>query len=267
MLHIKETDPSAYIQHHIEHMQLNLRHFTLGVGDGGGMWTLNIDTFILSLLVGAIFLGIFFAVARSMSIEKPGKLQVVIEMIITSVDKMVTDSFHGRSKLVAPLALTIFIWIFLLNALDLLPVDFIPIIASWCGFPEFHSVPTGDPNLTFALSGTVFILVIFYNFKIKGRHLAKEVLCAPFGGWLFPINIAFRVLEELIKPLSLALRLFGNMFAGELTFILIALLPWWFGWAFGGMWAIFHILVITIQAFIFMMLSIIYLSMAHETNH
>jgi F-type H+-transporting ATPase subunit a len=128
-------------------------------------------------------------------------------------------------------------------------------------------VPTADPNTTFGMSIAVFILIIYYNLKIKGmKGLGKEMLVAPFGPYLFPINIIFRLLEELVRPISLSLRLFGNLFAGELIFILVALLPWWLQWTFGGVWAVFHILIIAIQAFIFMMLTIVYLSMAHETH-
>ena len=134
------------------------------------------------------------------------------------------------------------------------------------GVPYFKNVPTADPNATFAMSLTVFFLIIFYNVKIKKFHLTKEVLTVPFGPYLFPLNIVFRLIEECVKPLSLALRLFGNMFAGELVFILIALLPWWAQGLPGGIWAIFHILVITLQAFIFMMLTVVYLSMAHDTH-
>lgn len=257
------ADNTLYIEHHLENASLNLHNFTLS---DGGFWTLHLDTFILSVLMGAIFCGIFLKIARSMSVTKPSKLQVAIELVITAVDNLVKEIFHGKSTLIAPLALTIFIWVFLLNALDLLPVDLLPGITALFGENRFRSVPTSDPNLTFALSCTVFLLIIFYNIRVKKLGLIKEIFCAPFGGWLFPINIIFRLLEELIKPLSLSLRLFGNMFAGELTFILIVLMPWWIGWVFGSMWAIFHILVISIQAFIFMMLSIIYLSMAHDEN-
>lgn len=257
------ADQSEYIQHHLEHVQLNLRNFTFS---DGGFWTLHLDTFILSLLTAIIFFGLFVVVAHRMSVAKPGKLQVAIELVVGGVNQMVGEVFHGKNALIAPLALTIFTWVFLLNALDLLPVDLLPIIASWFGLSEFRSVPTSDPNLTFALSCSIFVLIIFYSIKIKKKLLIKELCFSPFGHWLLPINLAFHLLEELIKPLSLSLRLFGNMFAGELTFILIALLPWWIGWTFGGLWAVFHILVIVIQAFIFMMLSIIYLSMAHDVE-
>lgn len=258
------TDSGAYIQHHLEHLELNLHTFTLG---NGGFWTINLDTFLLSLFLGALFLVTFYIVARRVSVIKPSKLQVAVEMVIEGVSNLVRETFHGKSNLIAPLALTIFVWVFLLNALDLLPVDLLPTIAGWFGAPDFRSVPTDDPNFTFALSLTVFVLIIYYNIKIKGCCLFQEVFCAPFGKWLLPINFIFRIIEELVKPLSLSLRLFGNMFAGELIFLLIALMPWWIGWTVGGMWAIFHILIISIQAFIFMMLTIIYVSMAHESSH
>jgi F-type H+-transporting ATPase subunit a len=154
----------------------------------------------------------------------------------------------------------------MMNVMDLLPIDLLPRILEFFGVKHFKSVPTADPNMAFAMSLSVFGLIIFYNVRMKGWGLVKEVLTQPFGAYLFPLNVAFRLIEEFVKPLSLALRLFGNMFAGELVFILIALLPWWAQWVPGGIWSIFHILIITIQAFIFMMLTIVYLSMAHETH-
>jgi F-type H+-transporting ATPase subunit a len=151
--------------------------------------------------------------------------------------------------------------------MDLLPVDLLPRIMGLFGVHNFKTVPTADLSMTFAMSLSVFFLIIYYNIKIKGFGLLKELFTQPFGKWLFPLNILFRIIEELTRPISLSLRLFGNMFAGELIFILIAaLLPWWIQWIPGGIWAIFHILIITIQAFIFMMLTIIYLSMAHESH-
>jgi len=197
----------------------------------------------------------------------PGKVQNFVEILIEFVDKTVRESFHGRSMLIAPLALTIFVWIFLMNFMDLLPVDLLPAILSLFGVHYFRSVPTADPNATFGMSLSVFFLIIYYNLKIKGiGGLGKEMLTLPFGARLFPVNILFRLLEECVRPVSLSLRLFGNLFAGELIFILVALLPWWIQWTFGGVWAIFHILIILIQAFIFMMLTIVYLSMAHESH-
>ena len=253
-----------YVQHHLTHWQFNLHTMSFAKG---GFWTLNVDTLLVSFLLGFAFLAIFRFVAKSMDPNVPGPLQNFIEMIVEFVDKTVKESFHGKSDLIAPLSLTIFVWVFLMNLMDLLPVDLLPRAMGSIGVPYFKSVPTADPMATFAMSLTVFALIIFYNFKIKGVvGLGKEMLTQPFGKWLFPLNIAFRLLEEFVRPISLALRLFGNMFAGELIFILIALLPWWAQWLPGSVWAIFHILVITIQAFIFMMLTIIYLTMAHETH-
>lgn len=253
----------AYIQHHLEHLKLNLNTFTIG---DGGFWTLNLDTFIVGLVTALLIATLFRHVAKRMTEGVPGKLQNFVEMTIEFVHGSVKDTFHGKNALVAPLALTLFAWIFVMNALDLLPVDFLPGIVSLFGVEHLKIVPTADPNMTFAMSISIFFLIIFYNIAVKGWHLPKEILTQPFGPYLFPLNILFRIIEEFVKPFSLALRLFGNMFAGELIFVLIAQMPWWVQWLPGSLWAIFHILIITIQAFIFMMLSVAYLSMAHETH-
>ena len=254
---------AEYVQHHLEHFSFNLSTMTVG---RGGFWTLNLDTLFVSIVIGFSIALILRFVAVRMTSGVPGRLQNFIEMIIGFVDKSVRESYHGESSIIAPLALTIFLWVFLMNVMDLLPVDLLPRVLGVAGVEHFKSVPTADLNMTFAMSISVFLLVVFYNVTVKGWHLGKEFLCAPFGIWLAPLNIIFRLVEEFVKPLSLALRLFGNMFAGELVFILIALLPWWAQWLPGGMWAIFHILIISIQAFIFMMLTIVYLSMAHDKH-
>lgn len=194
-------------------------------------------------------------------------MQNFVEMILETVNKLTEETFHGESTLIAPLALTIFVWVFLMNFMDLFPVDLIPRLAGLAGADHFKTVPTADPSLTFALSLTVFALIIFYNIKSKGfGGWGKEILSRPFGWYLLPLNVVFRILEDGVKPLSLSLRLFGNLFAGELVFVLLALLPWWIQWLPGSMWAIFHILIITIQAFIFMMLTIVYLNIARESH-
>ena len=265
---------AQYIQHHLYHLQLNLQTLfqtdtfsKADRGTGGGFWNLHFDTLSVSFLLGVMMCTIFRLVAVRASTDVPGKLQNFVEMIVEFVQNTVKEAFHGRSELVAPLALTIFVWVFLMNLMDLIPVDLIPRLMDLIGIHYFRAVPTADPNLTFSLSITVFLITIFYNFKIKGlKNLGKEVLTKPFGPWLFPVNIIFRVIEEIVRPISLSLRLFGNLYAGELVFILIALLPWYVQWTLGTVWAIFHILIITIQAFIFMMLTIIYLSMAHESH-
>jgi len=258
-------DPSSYVQHHLEHLQLN--PLTMKVGAGSGFWMINLDSMIISLLAAIIFSAIFFMAAKRAKSAVPGKFQCAVEMVLEGVQKMVSETFHGESKLIAPLALTIFVWIFLMNLMDLLPVDLVPDLLAVLGVGHFRAVPTSDPNITFGLSIWVFFLLIYYNLKVKGViGLGTEVLTKPFGKWLFPLNIFFRILEDFVKPISLSLRLFGNMFAGELIFILIGILPWYLQWTIGGIWSIFHILIILLQAFIFMMLTVVYLSMAQESH-
>jgi len=252
-----------YVQHHLDYLQLNLH--TLKLGDGG-FWTLNLDTLAISILLGAFFIILFRIAVKKATSGVPGKLQNAIEMIFEFVQNMIKEAFHGKNKLLPSLALTIFMWIFLMNLIDLIPVDLIPNILHVFGIKDFRAVGTDDLNVTFAIAGAVFVLLIYYNIKVKGFGLIREILCKPFGVWLFPLNILFRLLEEIVKPVSLALRLYGNMFAGELIFILIALLPWWIQWTLGGIWSIFHVLIILLQAFIFMMLTIVYMSMAHESH-
>lgn len=261
---IYPSSPAEYVQHHLNHLLLNLHTFTLG---NGGFWTLNLDTTLISLALGLIFFIIFRCVAVRMSTGVPGKLQNFIEIIFEFVDKAVKESFHGASDLIAPLALTIFIWIFLMNLMDLLPVDLLPNSLKLLGLPYFRSVATADPNATFGMSLAVFVLMIYYNFKIKGvGGFIKETCTYPFGKYALPLNIIQRGIEDGVKPISLSLRLFGNLFAGELIFILIGLLPWWAQWIPGSLWAVLHILIILVQSFVFMMLTIVYLSMASEKH-
>lgn len=260
-----QSGAAEYIQHHLEHYSINLKTFIV---DGKeDFWTLYLDTLILTIIAGAALFFTFFYVAKNFSSDRPGKLQVIVEMGFEALQGLIKELFHGKDRLIAPLALTVFMWVFVLNALDLVPVDLFPKIASFFGVDHFRSLPTDDPNFTFALSLSVFLLIVFYNLKSKGGiGFTKEVFSAPFGIWFAPINLAFRLIEECVKPLSLSLRLFGNMFAGELIFLLIATMPWWLQWTAGGIWAIFHVLIIAIQAFVFMMLTIVYLSMAHDSH-
>ena len=244
---------TEYISHHLTHLSV-----------GQGFYKINLDTLFFSALLGSMFLFFFIRSARKATSGVPSGLQNLLELLVEFVQKQVSDSFHGKSALIAPLALTIFVWVFLMNAMDFLPVDLLPVLGSFLGLSHLRVVPTADLNLTLALSLSVFILIIFYNIKIKGWGLIKELFTAPFGPWFFPFNMALRIIDECAKPISLGLRLFGNMYAGELIFILIALLPFPAQWALGVPWAIFHILVVTLQAFVFMMLTIVYLSMAHE---
>jgi F-type H+-transporting ATPase subunit a len=252
-----------------------LHHLTNNAQGSGGFWTFHVDTLLVSILLGAVVFGLLYLVARNATAGVPSGFQNFVEWVVETVDSQVKGMFHHHpSPLVAPLALTIFVWVFAMNAMDMLPIDFLPMIAGWFGIHYFKSVPTTDPNLTFAMSLTVFGLMLYYNFKIKGAAgFAHEVISAPFASEnpvvqkiLMPVNAIFRVIEDVAKPLSLALRLFGNMYAGEMVFILIALLPAGLQWLLGAPWAIFHILIITLQAYIFMMLTIVYMSMAHESH-
>ncbi len=246
-----------------------------------GFWAIHLDTMFWSLLLAVLFSYFFWKAAKNATAGVPGKLQNFVEMLVEFVDNSVKGSFTARNALVAPLALTIFVWVFLMNLMDLVPVDLIPRIAGWLGIHHMRVVPSTDPNVTFALALGVFILIIYYSIKVKGvGGFVRELTGMPFqtDNWLlkpvfFVINLFLEGVNLLAKPLSLSLRLFGNMYAGEMIFILIALM-YSAGWAlglFGGalqfVWAVFHILVITLQAFIFMTLTIVYLDMAHAEHH
>ena len=252
-----ETHSSSdYIQHHLT---------PLSVGEG--FWTVHLDTLFFSAGLGFLFIWLFKKAADGATSGIPGNLQNFCEIMVEFVDTQVKDTFHGKNEVIAPLALTIFCWVFLWNFMDLVPVDLLPEIAAALGIPYLKVVPSTDVNATFALSLSVIFLMYYYSLKVKGvAGFSKEVLLHPFGKYFMPFNILLRIVEDLAKPISLALRLFGNLYAGELIFILIALLPWWLQWTLGLPWAIFHLLIITLQAFIFMVLTIVYLSMAHEDH-
>jgi F-type H+-transporting ATPase subunit a len=207
------------------------------------------------------------------STEAPSGLINFIEMIVEFIDNQVKDTFHGNNKLIAPLSLTIFVWVFLMNLMDLIPVDVVPELMMLAGVEYQKIVPSTDPNITMGMAIGVFVLMLFYSIKVKGFGFVKELTMNPFNHWAFiPVNLFMEVVGLLAKPFSLGLRLFGNMYAGEMIFILIAALfsagvVWLVPAAFLQIgWAIFHILVITLQAFIFMVLTIVYLSMAHEDH-
>lgn len=246
-------DVGEYIQHHL----------TFWTVEKGGH-TFHADTLVVSWVLGLVFLISFYLAAKRATVGVPGKWQNFVEILVNFVDDQVKSAFHHKDPLIAPLSLTIFVWVFLMNFMDLIPVDASTVLGNAVGLHYFKIVPTTDPNTTFAMSAGVFLLTFFYNIKYKGiSGFLKECCTAPFGKWLFPANILLRVVEEFARPISLSLRLFGNLYAGEFVFILIAgLLPWYVQWTAGGIWAIFHILVITLQAFIFMILTIIYLSLA-----
>ena len=248
-----------------------------------GFTAIHLDSMGWSIGLGVIFCLLFWLVAKAANAGVPTKFQSAVEMIIEFVDSSVRDTFHGKSRLIAPLALTIFVWIFLMNLMDLIPVDWVPYVAQQIGASVFGMdphhvyfkiVPTTDPNITLGMALSVFALTIFYSIREKGLvGFGAEFALNPFNpsnpvlkACLIPVNILLELVTFIARPISLALRLFGNMYAGELIFILIALLPFWIQWALSVPWAIFHILVITLQAFIFMMLTIVYMSMASEKH-
>ena len=226
-----------------------------------------------SIGLGVVFCWLFRSVAKKAEAGVPSGMVNALEMIVEFVDSTVRDTFHGHNKLVAPLALTIFVWVFLMNLMDLLPVDLIPWLLSFAGVHFQKIVPSTDPNITMGMALGIFILMLYYSIKVKGFGFVRELTMNPFNHPLFiPINLFMEVVGLLAKPFSLGLRLFGNMYAGEMIFILIAaLFSAGVAWMVpAGLlqvgWAIFHILVITLQAFIFMVLTIVYLSMAHEDH-
>lgn len=247
-----------------------------------GFTAIHLDSMGWSIGLGLIFCLLFWTVAKAANSSVPTKLQSMAEMILEFVDSNVRDTFHGKSRLIAPLSLTIFVWIFLMNLMDLIPVDWIPYLAQQIGgamgmdphHVYFKIVPSTDPNITLGMSLAVFGLILFYSIREKGvGGFVGELALNPFNpknpalkALFIPINLILELVTFLARPISLALRLFGNMYAGELIFILIALLPFWIQWTLSVPWAIFHILVITLQAFIFMMLTIVYLSMASEKH-
>lgn len=282
----KTGGATEYILHHQTFLSNGKPH---GIVD---FHVINYDTVFFSVLLAVVFFGLFWTVARTGTAGLPGKLQNFIEIIVEFVDNQVRDTFHGTSRLIAPLALTIFCWVFLFNFMDLVPVDLLPWVARSVGAEHLKVVPSTDLNATFALSLTVFILIIFYSVKMKGvLGFISELTLQPFRTkniflqiLLVPVNFILESVTFLARPLSLALRLYGNLYAGEMIFLLLAALTLsrgfeslttFGGWvgttlgvvaqlALGFVWAAFHVLIITLQAFIFMVLTIVYLSMASE---
>jgi F-type H+-transporting ATPase subunit a len=263
------ANSTEYITHHLTHLTV-----------GKGFWSFHVDTIFMSVLLGLVTLAMFYSVSRKATAGVPGKWQAFVEIIVDFIDTTVKEVFHLDRSFLAPLALTIFVWVFLMNAMDLIPLDLPGKIAGLFGLHYWRAVPTADANTTFAMSLTVLIVVLYFSFKAKGvGGYVHELFTAPFGAnpllWL--PNFFLNLVELLSKPVSLAMRLFGNMYAGELVFMLIALLgasvfTWTMGstlgffgqLAMGAVWAIFHILIITLQAFIFMVLTVVYSAMATE---
>jgi len=266
-----DLTPSSYIDHHLTNLRV-----TFGEG---GFWTLHVDTIVMGWLMGIIGIGTFWMVARTATRGVPGRFQGFIELIVEFVDNTIKDVFPGSRKFLAPLALTIFVWVFMMNAMDLVPIDWVAALMHGLGFSAWKAVPTTDINTTFGMSWSVFFLVIFFSFKAKGvGGYLHELFTAPFGSnpILWIPNLLLNLVELLAKPISLGMRLFGNMYAGELVFMLLGLLASVAALTLGGLaagaasivltwaWAVFHILIILLQAFIFMVLSAVYIAMAHE---
>jgi len=295
--HGTEKTSSEFIEHHLTNLQVcDVDGAWVWNDCAGNFWAINVDTMAFSLILGIAFAGIFGHFARNASKDKPGKMQAFIEIIFDLVNGSVKDTVHGVSRLIAPLALTIVVWVFFMNLMDLLPVDLLPRMLEQVGVPYLKVVPSTDPNITFGMSLSIFALILFYSFREKGfgGFVVGELMLNPlnpkelgiptFGFrilWLpiMAFNLILETVALVAKPLSLSLRLFGNMYAGELMFILIALM---FGAMMsslvanlalgivGGLlhfaWAVFHILIVSLQAYIFMMLTIVYLGQAKESH-
>jgi len=275
------TSANEYIHHHLTFLSNKEPN---GVVDFS---SIHLDSVFFSILLALLFGGSFYLAARKATSGVPGKFQNFVELVVEFVDTQVKDSFHGTTKLIAPLALTIFCWVFLFNAMDVLPVDLLPAIGQSFGVEHLKVVPSTDVNVTFAMSLTVFALIIYYSIKMKGLGgFIAEFTLQPFSSKnpvvkviLIPFNFILEIIPFLARPISLSLRLYGNLFAGEMIFLLLAVLTLqgihqlshFSGWLFlvpqlllAFVWAVFHLLVITLQAFIFMVLTVVYLSMAHE---
>lgn len=258
--------PTSYIQHHLHNLTVPLK-------EGSKFWVLHVDTLVMAVLMGLLMVVAFWVATRKATAGVPGKWQAFVEICLEFVDRQAKDTYHGSSKLVTPIAITLFFWILLMNLIKMIPADFIVIPLGWAGVHAWKPVPTADVNATLGMSISVFFLMLFFSLRSKGLGgFVKEFLTAPFGKWMMPFNLILNIVEWLSKPISLAMRLFGNMFGGEIVFLLIWVLGGAgvfgaiAGGAFGFGWMLFHLLVIPLQAFIFMMLSIVYLSLSEDSH-
>jgi len=262
-----ELNPTDYINHH-------LTFFAKPVGEGG-FWTLHWDSLLTAAVLGVLGMGFLWWVVRGATSGVPNKRQAFVELAYEFIDGQVKGIFHqgDRNRFVAPAALTVFVWVILMNAMDFLPVDWVGKITHVFAPEGFRIVPTADVNTTFALALSVWLLMIYFNIAVKGLGgWLHELICAPFGAnpLLWPANLLFNLIEYVSKPLSHSLRLFGNMYAGEIIFLLLwmwaatGLVGTFFGTVLGLGWAIFHILIVVLQAFIFMMLTVVYIALAYE---
>ncbi len=259
---------SEYITHHLGHFSTKHQSFIVDFS----VW--NLDTIFWSVLLGVVGCTLMWLAARRATAGVPGRFQAAVEIVVEMVDNQAKSIIHGDRSFIAPLALTVFVWVSLMNSMDFLPVDTFSALLGLAGQHEMHhrAVPTADLNGTLGMSLGVFALMIYYGIKIKGLGgFVHELFSAPFGIAMAPFNLLLNIIEYAAKTVSLGMRLFGNMFAGELLFMLIALLgasATTFGFVghviAGSIWAIFHILIVFLQAFIFMMLTLVYLGQAHE---
>ena len=268
-----------YIKHHLTNLTYGRKaDGTWGFAENTdeiaemGLWTVHVDSMAWSVGLGVVFCVIFGLAAKRATAGVPGGLQNAVEIVVDFIDDIVSSIFQHRNSLIAPMALTIFIWVFLMNLMDLVPVDWIPALAVASGVEYMKIVPSTDPNITLGMSFTVFFMIIFFSIKVKGvGGFLKELFCHPFPWYMFPVNFVLETVTLIAKPVSLGLRLYGNLFAGEMIFILIALLYGGFVLSVAGgvlqwAWAVFHVLVITLQAFVFAVLAVIYLAQAHDVE-
>ncbi len=275
------TESSAdYIRHHLTNLVYGQHpDGTWGFAQSAeeaqamGFWSINVDSMLWSLGLGVLFVLLFRSAAKRATSGVPGGLQNFVEMVVEFVDDNVRSIFTYRNEMIGPLALTVFVWVFLMNLMDLIPVDWIPGLAAAAGVHYMKIVPTTDPNITLGMALAVFVLVIYFSIVKKGLGgFLAELMFHPFPKWAAPVNLILEGVTLLAKPISLGLRLFGNMYAGEMIFILIALMfagGLVMGLAGGVLqwaWAVFHVLIITLQAGIFAVLSVVYLAQAHDVE-
>ena len=264
----QELSATGYIQHHLS--------FNVQSVGNNAFWALNVDSLVTGAILGVVATALMWWVVHGATAGVPNKRQAFVELLFGFVDDQVKGMFHGKRNFIAPAALTVFVWVLLMNAMDFLPADIMAwILTNVFRQHEFRFVPTADVNTTFALSLSVLLLSIYFAITVKGlRGWIHELFCAPFGAHplLWPFNFLFNLVEYVSKTLSHSLRLYGNMYAGEIIFLLLwlwaatSLSGAFFGAILGVGWSIFHILIVVLQAYIFMMLTIVYISMAHESH-
>ena len=273
-------DSGAYIKHHLTNLTYGRKEDgSWGLAENAdeiaemGFWAVNVDSMGWSVGLGVVFCVIFGLATRRATAGVPGGLQNAVEMIVDFIDDTVSSIFQHKNDLIAPMALTIFVWVFLMNLMDLVPVDLVPQGAALLGIHYMKIVPSTDPNITLGMALAVFLLILYYSIKVKGLGgFLKELLCHPFPWYFAPVNLVLEGVTLLAKPVSLGLRLFGNLYAGEMIFILIALMfsaglvLGIFGGVLQWAWAVFHVLIITLQAFIFAVLTVVYLAQAHDVE-